>query len=103
MAPGPGSPLPAWQGALYIPITSRYAAHVLRNHSPHKDKNALRDVFFTFKDAAALFSQANLVVLICNAGREIVPVEPVARRLEGLSVDHEWTACCRKQAVWEAA
>jgi hypothetical protein len=48
----------------------------------HKDKNALGDVFFTFKDATALFAHANLVLLIRNAGREIVPVEPIARSLE---------------------
>jgi hypothetical protein len=45
-------------------------------------------VFFTVKDATALCAQANLVVLICNAGREIVLVEPIAR-WKRLSADRE--------------
>ncbi|MET0622685.1 MAG: hypothetical protein ABW250_06890 [Pyrinomonadaceae bacterium] len=48
-----------------------------------QETNAVGDVSFSVPgDAALLFAYANLVILIRNAGRELVPVTDVARQLQ---------------------
>jgi len=46
--------------------------------------DALGDVAFAFDDRVALFARANIVVVIRNAGRDLVSVEPIARKLDAL-------------------
>jgi len=50
------------------------------------DKSAPGDVAFALRETMVLFARANVVVLIRNAGPEVVSVFVVARRLDALLV-----------------
>jgi len=49
-------------------------------------KDAPGDIAFGLNDTMALFARANVVVLVRNAGPDIVPVSGVARELDQLLV-----------------
>jgi hypothetical protein len=46
------------------------------------DARAVGDIAFAYRDHALLYARANLVVLIRNAGRELVPVAGPAREID---------------------
>jgi hypothetical protein len=78
-----------------IPCASVRAAHeqvievlgTVQSDAIERTEGGPGDVTFRLNDTLVLFARANIVVLVRNAGRELVDVIPVARELDKRILD----------------